>query len=137
MQKSVRILIIVLLSLLAAAAVVFFTPKTFGKHADLSKVDHINVFDGRTGFGFTIDDPEEVSHIVENIRSHPMKRVGISLGAVGYGLKISYVDAEDHAVIPLFLLNSDDTIRKDPFFYQCGGGLCFDYIREIENRFAN
>ena len=46
MQKSVRILIIVLLSLLAAAAVVFFTPKTFGKHADLSKVDHINVSTG-------------------------------------------------------------------------------------------
>lgn len=60
------------------------------------------MFDGRTGFGFTINNPEEVSHIVENIRSHPMKRVGISLGAVGYGLKISYVDAEDHAVIPLF-----------------------------------
>ena len=137
MQKSVRILIIVLLSLLAAAAVVFLTPKTFGKHADLSKVDHINVFDGRTGFGFTINNPEEVSHIVENIRSHPMKRVGISLGAVGYGLKISYVDAEDHAVIPLFFLNSDDTIRKDPVFYQCGGGLCFDYIREIENRFVS
>ena len=26
------------------------------------------------------------------------------------------------------------TIRKDPFFYKCDGGLCFDYIKEIESK---
>ena len=38
----------------------------------------------------------------------------------------------DKDIIPLFILNSDDTIRKDPFFYRCDGGLCFDYINELE-----
>ena len=43
----------------------------------------------------------------------------------------SCVDDNDKAIIPEIILNSDDTIRKDPFFYKCDGGLCFDYIKEI------
>ena len=61
-----------------------------------------------------------------------MKKDGISLDTMGYSFKISYIDSNDKAVIPVFTLNSDHTIRKDPFFYVCDGGLCFDYIKECE-----
>ena len=136
MKKSVVIPLIFLI-LIAGALIAFFTPKAFGKHLRPDEVDHIIVFDGNTGFGFTIDDREQIAYIVENLQSHPVRRVGISLGTTGYGFKITYVDSTDHAVIPVFLLNSPFSIRKDPFFYHCDGGLCFDYLKGIEDSFTN
>lgn len=134
MKKKILIPAIVMLILIALAAAFYFTPKRFGKNVNPSDVDHINVFDGNTGVGFTIDDPEDIQYIVENIQNYQMKKDGVSLGKVGYNFKITYVDGNDKAIIPEIILNSDDTIRKDPFFYRCDGGLCFDYIKEIESR---
>ncbi|HBA47353.1 MAG TPA: hypothetical protein DCZ91_06055 [Lachnospiraceae bacterium] len=134
MKKKVVIPVIVLLILIALAAIFYVTPKTFGKNVNPSDVDHINVFDGNTGVGFTIDNPEDIQYIVENIQSYQMKKDGVSLGKMGYGLKITYIAGSDKTVILKFILNGDHTIRKDPFFYRCDGGLCFDYIKEIESR---
>lgn len=132
MKKKTVIPIFIIFVLIVLAAAYCFMPKTFGKNVNPSEVDHINVFDGTTGTGFTITDSEDIKYIVESIQSHSMKKDGISLGRMGYGLKLSYVDRNDKDVIPLFILNSDDTIRKDPFFYKCDGGLCFDYIKGLE-----
>lgn len=104
----------------------------FGNNVNPSEVDHINVFDGNTGTGFTITNLEDIKYIVENIQNHPMKKDGISLDTTGYSFKISYIDSNDKDIIPVFILNSDNTIRKDPFFYFCNGGLCFDYIKKCE-----
>ncbi|MGN8697642.1 hypothetical protein ACTNE3_11435, partial [Bacillota bacterium HCP3S3_F1_1] len=38
-------------------------------------------------------------------------------------------------IIPVFILNSDNTICKDPFFYRCDGGLCFDYLKTCEEKY--
>jgi len=132
MKKKILTPVLVLLILACAAAAYYMTPRTFGKNVNPADVDHINVFDGNTGTGFTIDNPEDIRYIVENIQSQSMKRDGISLGYMGYSFKISYIDAKDRDVIPLFYLNSDNTIRKDPFFYRCDGGLCFDYLKGLE-----
>ena len=56
MKKKITILISVLLILMIMGVIYYFTPKTFGKGVDPASVDHINVFDGNTGEGFTIDD---------------------------------------------------------------------------------
>lgn len=135
MKKKIVIPIIIIVILIVMAVVYYFLPKTFGKDVNPSEVDHINVFDGNTGTGFTITNPEDIKFIVENIQSHTMKKDGISLGRMGYSLKISYIDSNDKDVIPVFTLNSDNTIRKDPFFYVCDGGLCFDYIKECEEKY--
>ena len=58
----------------------YFMPKKFGKNVNPSEVDHINVFDGNTGTGFTITDSEDIEYIVANIQGISMKRDGISLG---------------------------------------------------------
>ncbi|MBS4960681.1 MAG: hypothetical protein KHZ62_07695 [Clostridiales bacterium] len=137
MKKRVIVPLMVILILIVLAAIFYFTPKTFGRNVNPSDVDHINVFDGNTGVGFTIDTPKDIQYIVENIQSHPMKRAGVSICNMGYGLKISYIDGNDKAMIPVFILNSDDTIRKDPFVYQCDGNLCFDYIKKIESRIGD
>ena len=41
----------------------------------------------------------------------------------------------DNDIIPVFILNSDNTICKDPFFYRCDGGLCFDYLKACEEKY--
>lgn len=132
MKKKIIFTIIVFLFLIIFAVCFYLIPKTFGKNVRPSEVDHINVFDGNTGIEFIITNPKDIKYIVENIQSHSMKKTGISLGRMGYGLKITYIDENDKDIIPVFILNSDDTIRKDPFFYECDGGLCFDYIKDCE-----
>lgn len=136
-KKKLVISGVAILSLLVLAAVCYSMPKTFGKNIDPSEVDHINVFDGNTGVAFLIEDPQDIQYIVENVQSHPMKRAGLSWGKMGYGFQISCVDGRGQAILPDFLLNSEDAIRKDPFLYRCDGGLCFAYLQDIENRTGN
>jgi hypothetical protein len=135
MQKKVVIPAIIV-AILLICAVFYFTPKTFGKNVDPAEVASITVFDGNTGQGFTIDDPEEISYIVENIQQFSMPKTGISLGRTGYGFRLNYLDENGKNVVPQFCLSSDQNIRKDPFFYGCGGGLCFDYLKELEAKYA-
>ncbi len=137
MKKKIVIPIIAVVLLIVLAVGYYSMPKTFGKNVNSSEVDHINVFDGNTGTNFIITDREDIKYIVENIQSYYMKKDGISLGKMGYGFKICYMDSGDKDVIPEFILNSDDTIRKDPFFYVCDGGLCFEYIKECEEVYKN
>lgn len=132
MKKKILIPIGVILIVAVVAVVYYLTPKTFGRNVSPSDVDHIYVFDGNTGKEFTISNPEDVQYIVENIKSHPMRRDGISLGRTGYGFRITYFDSNDKEVISTFILNGDDCIRKDPFFYSCDGDLCYDYLKSLE-----
>ena len=50
-------------------------------------------------------------------------------------LHISYINSNDKDIIPVFILNSDNVICKDPFFYRCDGGLCFDYLKACEEKY--
>ena len=135
MKKKRFLPAIIVAALLLGTISYYFMPKTFGRNVGPIEVDHINVFDGNTGTGFTITELEDIEYIVANIQSFSMKREGISLGKVGYSFKISYIDSADRDVIPVFILNSDNTIRKDPFFYRCDGGLCFDYLKACEEKY--
>jgi hypothetical protein len=137
MQKRKSISIILVAILIIIAIIYYFTPKTFGQVINPSDIDHINVFDGNTGVGFTIDNPEDIKYIVENIQSKSMRRSGISIGRVGYLFSITYVDSNDKAIVSTFFINGEDTIRKDPFFYRCDGGLCVDYLEELENKLGD
>ena len=51
---------------------------------------------------------------------------------MGYCFKIKYIDSNDKTLLS-FILNSKDTIRKDPFFYKCNDELCFEYIKKLES----
>ena len=135
MKKKILILVIIIVVLLLGVVGYYFMPKTFGKNVNPSEVYHINVFDGNTGTDFTITDSEDIKYVVANIQGISMKKDGISLGRKGYSFRISYADSNDKDVIPVFILNSDNTIRKDPFFYVCEGGLCFDFLKECEEKY--
>lgn len=90
MKKKALIPAAAIILAIVAAAVFYVAPKSFGGNITPSEVDHINVFDGNTGVGFTIDNPDDIQYIVENIQSHSMKRDGVSLGHSGYGFQGGY-----------------------------------------------
>ena len=75
MKKELRILVILIAVLLVGTVGYYFMPKKFGKNVNPSEVDHINVFDGNTGTGFTITDSEDIEYIVANIQGISMKLV--------------------------------------------------------------
>lgn len=127
-----KIIIISALILIIVGVVWYLTPKTFAMGVNLDDVDKFSVFDGQTGTGFMVDDPTYIKMIVRNLQNTPVKRSGISLGNMGYGFKIEGLDANGKTIIPVILINSETTIRKDPFFYSCDGGLCFDFLKELE-----
>ena len=76
-------------------------------------------------------DPEEIKYIVENIQGIEMKRDNISSNYDGFSFSLSFKDT-DGKTIDSFIVNSADTIRDDPFFYRCEGGLCFEYLKSLE-----
>ena len=128
------------ISIIAAAVVIivlagvwYVLPKTFLRGTEPSDLKSVSVFDGNTGKGFRIEEPEEIQYIVENIQGAEMKRDNLSLFYSGYGFRLSFYD-EGGRQIESFIINSEDTIRDDPFFYRCDGGLCFDYLTELEER---
>lgn len=127
-----KIIIISVLILIIVGVVWYLTPKTFAKGVNPDDVDKFSVFDGQTGTGFMVDDPTYIKMIVRNLQNTPVKRSGISLGNMGYGFKIEGLNANGKTIIPIFIINSETTIRKDPFFYTCEGGLCFDFLKELE-----
>lgn len=69
MKKKLTIAVSIFGVLIIVFAVYYFTPKIFGKGVDPLNVDHINVFDGNTGVGFTVDNSEDIQYIIENIQS--------------------------------------------------------------------
>lgn len=135
MRMKQKIYISAFIILLAGLAGFWFVPKRFGNNVDPAAVDHINVFDGETAVGFTIDTPDEIKRIVENIQNIPMKKKCISMRRIGYGFSISYVDENENEIVPIFFLNSEDSIQKTPFLYTCDGKLCFEYIKYLEEQY--
>ena len=109
----------------------YFSPKTFLKNVDASDVSAISVFNGSTGKSFTIENTDEIKYIVENIQSIEMKRDNISSNYDGFSFSLTFKDA-DGKTLDSFIVNSDDTIRDNPFFYRCDGGLCFEYLKSLE-----
>ena len=139
MMKRKQVILTSFAVLIIVAAVIwgvwYSIPKSFLNGLDVSEVASISVFDGNTGKDFIIEDFREIKQIIESIQESEMKRDNISVGYMGYGFRMRFMD-KNKKVIDSFIINSPDTIRDDPFFYQCDGSLCFDYLKELEDIYA-
>lgn len=120
---------------IAITAVWYFSPKNFLSKVVSSDVKSISVFDGNTGKRFVIDDIAEIKYIVENIQNIEMERYKVSLGYSGYAFRVSFNNSNGKE-IDSFVINSANIIRDDPFFYRCNGGLCFDYLKALEDKYV-
>lgn len=112
---------------------------TFLKFINMEKIDHIVVFDGETGNGFGIENEEDISYLVENIRQKSFKKDSVSLLRLGIKYKLVFKNSGGKA-IGEFTINDDHTIRKDPFFYETDAGSMrdiIDYLDALESEAIN
>ena len=133
MKKKIIILLSVVAIFLVGFSVWYNAP------IDLMSLDHnkvleIVVFNGNTGNTTHIVDKEQIQHIIENLNDVELKRNKPSVGYSGYSFKttIYLIDGNEADGWNNFIINSDDTIRKDPFFYTVNKGkIDYDYIKSI------
>lgn len=89
---------------------------SFLRHVDVEDVGGIQVRDGRTGSRFVVEERDDIGYIVGSIREETFHRTGISLFRMGTWYTLTFLD-RDGRKISEFIVNNDDVIRKDPFFY--------------------
>ncbi len=96
-----------------------------------SEVSKVEIFDGNTGRSITITDENNIEHIIGNLNTVSIKKEKISLGYTGYSFRTT-IYKPDNVVYKTFIINSSNTIRKDPFFYRdSSDSIDFDYIKEL------
>ena len=113
-----------------------FAPVSFLKDVDSSEVASIDVFNGGTGRRMILEDPQEIDAIVKNVQSAKMRKGKRSSDYDGFAFSLRFQD-KDGNEIDSFIINSNDQIRDDPFFYECvSGELCISYLRELEDKYC-
>lgn len=132
MKKKVPLLSIVLI-LLVGIAVWYHAPIDL-MDLDADEVMEIVVFNGNSGNATHIEDKGQIQHIIGNLNDVCIKRSRLSAGYTGYSFKVTIYlsDGNEADGWNDFIINSDDTIRKDPFFYSVTKGtIDYDYIESI------
>lgn len=95
---------------------------------DPADVGEIVIFDGNTGKKTTITDEGEIKAIIENLNSVRLKRGKVSLGYTGFAFDTT-ICLKNGKEAGHFIINSADSVRKAPFFYETiEGTINFDYI---------
>ena len=135
-NKNIRFVIATVFVLIVALAIWYFIPTTFLNKVNPSDIKSISVFDGNTGERFDFSNTDEIHYIVENIQNTKMKEDTLSIGYTGFRFRISFFDRNGKE-IESFIINTSNTIRKDPFFYRCDGNLCFDYLKELVEKYSS
>lgn len=133
MKKKIIILLSAMAILFAGIAIWYNTP------IDLMDLDHnevmeIVVFNGNSGNTTHIKDKEQIQHIIANLNDVEIKRAKLSVGYSGYSFKVTIYlsDGNEADDWNNFIINSDDSIRKDPFFYSVTKGkIDYNYIEDI------
>ena len=133
MKKKIIILLSAMAILFAGIAIWYNTP------IDLMDLDHnevmeIVVFNGNSGNTTHIKDKEQIQHIIANLNDVEVKRAKLSVGYSGYSFKVTIYlsDGNEANDWNNFIINSDDSIRKDPFFYSVTKGkIDYNYIEDI------
>ena len=120
--------------IVAAILVIWFNATIDLMNLNTNEVAEIVVFNGNTGKETRITDESQIENIINNLNDIKMKRWQPSVGYMGYSFKMTIYlsDGKKAGGWNDFIINSSDTIRKDPFFYTVvEGGLDYDYIDSI------
>ena len=133
MKKRIPILLSVLLIVLVGITVWYHTPIDL-MNLDTNEVMEIVVFNGNSGNATHIEDKEQIQYIIDNLNDIEVKRSKLSAGYTGYSFKVTIYlsDGNEADGWNNFIINSDDTLRKAPFFYSVTKGrIDYNYIEKI------
>lgn len=101
---------------------------------DADNVAQICIFDGTQGKKVEVTDTTEIHYIIENLNSITARRDGISFGYMGYRFRIEVYTYNGNSMncVAKFIINSENSIRKDPFFYRVENSeIDFNYIQSL------
>ena len=119
---------------IAAIGILWYNAPLGATDLDPKDVKEIVVFDGNTGKSLHIEKQKDIDYIIDGLNGLRIKRRGISLGYTGFIYKTTiYLKSGDEADgFNNFIINSPDTIRKDPFFYTViGSKTPCEYIEDL------
>ncbi len=94
----------------------------------------ISISDGNTGTSVLITEKRDIDYIINNLNTIKLKRKKISTGYSGYSFKTTIYLTNDEEANGWnnFIINSENTIRKDPFFYNVvEGSIDYQYIKNL------
>lgn len=133
MKKKVFGAIVIVLLLLIIGFIWYKSPVNF-MALDPNDVAEITIFDGTSGETVNICGEEEIKHIINNLNSVKVERGSLSQGKKGYRFRFT-IHLEEYAETigwTSFIINSNDTIRRDPFFYNVtSGNIDLEYIQSL------
>lgn len=131
MKKLIRILSVT--AFIIISGYIWWNVPTSIINISPSKVSKIEIFDGSTGKAITITDTNDIDHIIKNLNNVSVKKDSISFGAMGYSFRTT-IHKTNGYVYKEFIINSSNTIRKDPFFYRDSSeSIDYDYIQNLIN----
>ena len=126
-MKRKTILVSSVTAILLAGLFVWYTLPVDLMDLDHKEVLELVVFNGSSGNATHITDKEQIQHIIDDLND-------VEMGYSGYGYKLSVYlsDGNEAGDWNNFIINSEDTIRKDPFFYSViKGYIDYNYIENI------
>ena len=133
-MKRKTILVSSVAAILLAGIFIWYTLPVDLMDLDHKEVLEIVVFNGSSGNATHITDKEQIQHIIDDLNDVKIKRTRPAMGYSGYGYKLSVYlyDGNEAGDWNNFIINSEDTIRKDPFFYSViKGYIDYNYIENI------
>ena len=128
-MKRKTILVSSVAAILLAGIFIWYTLPVDLMDLDHKEVLEIVVFNGSSGNATHITDKEQIQHIIDDLNDVKIKRTRPSMG---YKLSVYLYDGNEAGDWNNFIINSEDTIRKDPFFYSViKGYIDYNYIENI------
>ena len=116
MKKKIILFCSVIISILSVCLIYYFSPKVFCKNISNDRgYIFIEIRDGTTGNIVNITEKEDVDDILNLLKKRTYKKSSLSLGYMGTKYTLTIYDGcskKDN-----FIINDENLIRKDPFFY--------------------
>lgn len=141
-MKKKLLIILSIISIVVISGVIWYISPLDLIQLNPEDVLEISIFDGNTGTSLHITKKEDITYIINNLNVVKLKRKKASTGYTGYSFKTTIYlnNGEEADGWNNFIINSKDTIRKDPFFYNVvEGSIDYQYIKTLiqeQNRSA-
>ena len=119
---------------LAVGLIIWYMSPVRIADVDPADVEEIVIFDGATGRKTHITDAGEVEKIIGNLKCVKLVRGKLSAGYLGFSFDttICLKNGKKAGGWSHFIINSADTVRRDPFFYKVAEGtIDYDYIEQL------
>ena len=125
----------IIMVMAAATVIIILYLLTYIPHKiitiEATDVAKIEIFDGALGKKINIEGKNEIQHIIENLNSISFYKGKCSIGYMGYRFLITIYD-NDGGKYKKFIVNSEDTIRYNGFFYKDKeSGIDYNYLNEL------